>query len=170
MKLRLLLLIVLCTVVHARAQQKITTLILVRHAEKANDGTNDPDLTEAGQQRSQVLRVVLKETHIDAIYSTKYKRTRSTVQPLAEEKHVATQFYEAFKVEEIDRIIKAHLGGTVVIAGHSNNVPWIANILTNTEKYTDWKDSDYDNLLVVSVVERGKTASVIWLNYGAPSN
>ena len=52
------------------AQQTITTFILTRHAEKGDDGTKDPDLTQAGNERAQSLVRLLKNTKVDAIYST----------------------------------------------------------------------------------------------------
>ncbi|HNV30658.1 MAG TPA: phosphoglycerate mutase family protein [Cyclobacteriaceae bacterium] len=146
-------------------QAQPTTFILVRHAEKGNDGTKDPDLTEAGTRRAQLLATMLKKTQVDAIYSTAYKRTRNTVSPLATTKGLSVSGYEAFKTDEIDQILKKHTGGTVVIAGHSNNIPWIANYLTGKETYKDFEDSDYENLLIVTVVEKGKNAKVVWLSY-----
>ena len=157
------LFLVLLTFSIAEAQP--TTFILVRHAEKGNDGTKDPDLTDAGSQRAQVLANMLKKTQVDAIYSTAYKRTRNTVTPLATAKGLIVLPYEAFKTDEIDQILKKHTGGTVVIAGHSNNIPWIANYLTGKETYKDFEDSDYENLLIVTVVEKGKNAKVVWLSY-----
>lgn len=147
------------------AQAQPTTFVLVRHAEKGNDGTKDPDLTEAGSQRAQVLANMLKKTQVDAIYSTAYKRTRNTVTPLATAKGLSLLEYEAFKTNEIDKILKNNSGGTVVMAGHSNNIPWIANYLTGKETYKDFADGDYDNILIVTVVEKGKNAKVVWLSY-----
>ncbi|HRG79877.1 MAG TPA: phosphoglycerate mutase family protein [Cyclobacteriaceae bacterium] len=157
------LFLVLLTFSIAEAQP--TTFILVRHAEKGNDGTKDPDLTDAGSQRAQVLANMLNKTQVDAIYSTAYKRTRNTVTPLATAKGLSVLPYEAFKTDEIDQILKKHTGGTVVIAGHSNNIPWIANYLTGKETYKDFADGDYDNVLIVTVVEKGKNAKVVWLSY-----
>lgn len=147
------------------AQAQPTTFILVRHAEKGNDGTKDPDLTEAGNQRAQLLANMLKKTEVEAIYSTAYKRTRNTVTPLATTRGLSVLPYEAFKTDEIDQILKKHTGGTVVLAGHSNNIPWIANYLTGKETYKDFADGDYDNVLIVTVVEKGKNAKVVWLSY-----
>jgi len=147
------------------AEAQPTTFILVRHAEKGNDVTKDPDLTDAGSQRAQVLANMLKKTQVDAIYSTAYKRTRNTVTPLATAKGLIVLPYEAFKTDEIDQILKKHTGGTVVIAGHSNNIPWIGNYLTGKETYKDFADGDYDNVLIVTVVEKGRNAKVVWLSY-----
>jgi 2,3-bisphosphoglycerate-dependent phosphoglycerate mutase len=145
--------------------QTTTTFILVRHAEKGDDGTKDPDLTEVGNARAQRLVSMLKKAQVDAIYSTAYKRTRNTVAPLAASKGISVTDYEAFKTEAIDGMLKKHQGGTVVIAGHSNNIPWIANYLTGKENYKDFTDTEYENLLIVTVIEKGKNTKVVWLSY-----
>ena len=145
--------------------QTATMFILVRHAEKGDDGTKDPDLTEAGNTRANKLASILKKSEIDAIYSTAYKRTRNTVAPLATSKEISVADYEAFKTEAIDGMLKKHQGGTVVIAGHSNNIPWIANYLTGKEIYKDFADTEYENLLIVTVIEKGKNTKVVWLSY-----
>ncbi len=62
-------------------------------------------------------------------------------------------------------MLKKHEGGTVVISGHSNNIPWIANLLLGREEFKDYDDADYGNVLIVSVVEKGKIAAVTWLSY-----
>lgn len=147
------------------AQKQITTFVLLRHAEKGNDGTDDPDLKPEGQERANHLAQMLAKTSIQAIYSTAFKRTRNTVAPLAAAKALEVQPYEAYKAEEIEEMLRKHVGGTVVISGHSNNIPWIANLLIGKEEYKDYEESDYNNILIVSVVEKGKVAKITWLSY-----
>jgi len=147
------------------AQHKLTTFILVRHAEKVSDGSKNPDLTEEGKKRAQNLVSILSRTSIQAVYSTGFTRTRETVSSLAKSKSLEIKEYEAFKTEAIDKIFKDYEGGTVLICGHSNNIPWIANYLVGTEKFKNFDDNDYSNILIVTVGERGKVASVTWLNY-----
>ncbi len=146
-------------------QQKLTTFILVRHAEKISDGSKNPDLTDEGKKRSQNLVSILKQTSIQAIYSTDFIRTRETVSPLAKSKSLEIKGYEAFKTEVINKILKDNEGGTVLICGHSNNIPWIANYLVGAEKFKNFEDNEYSNILIVTVAERGKVASVTWLNF-----
>lgn len=144
--------------------QTATTFILVRHAEKGTDDPRDPDLSDAGKQRAQLLANLLKETKVDAIYSTPYKRTKNTVGPLALAKSLEIGSM-GVKMEEIDALLKKHEGGTIVLAGHSNTIPGIANYLTGTQDYKNFDDSDYDNILIVTVIEKGKNAKVVWLSY-----
>ncbi len=150
----------------AFTQSTVTTFILIRHAEKGNDGTKDPDLSEVGKQRAESLVKLLKETKIDAIYSTAYKRTRNTVALLAQSKNLPVRSYDAAKMEEVDAILKEFKGGTIVLCGHSNTTPAIANYLTgHKDELKTFDDGDYDNVLVVEVVERGAVSKVIWLSY-----
>jgi 2,3-bisphosphoglycerate-dependent phosphoglycerate mutase len=143
--------------------QPVTTFILVRHAEKANDGTKDPALNEAGLIRAQALAKLMQATKVDAIYTTPYKRTRNTVTPLAAAKGFDVLEYN--KIEEMDVILKKYSGGTVIVCGHSNTVPAIANYLIGKDSYLAFDDSEYGNIIIVSLVEKGKNANVVWLNY-----
>lgn len=148
------------------AQDKITTFVLIRHAEKAMDqSTNDPDLSAVGKKRAQRLADLLNEGEVNAIYSTPYKRTRQTVEPLAVKKGLTILDYEINKEEEIDKMLSAHTGGTIVVVGHSNTIPWMANKLLGVQKYHPWEDGDYDNVWIISVVEKGKSAKLVWVNY-----
>lgn len=165
------LFLIFSLLVYQRAHsQSITTFILVRHAEKASAeemkklDAKDPDLSEAGRQRALKLAALLKETKVDAIYSTNYKRTQNTVAPLAMEKGIVVEGYEPNKGEAIDAMMKQHSGGTVVVCGHSNTTPWVANYLMGNDDLKNFDDSDYGNVLIIEVLERGK-AKLVWLRY-----
>ena len=159
--------ILLSTFAQSCAQQarEITTFILIRHAEKADDGTGDPDLTPAGETRAKLLASMFGSARIDAIYSTNYQRTRNTVRLLADNKNIQVKPYEPFKDEVIQRMLEEHKGGTILISGHTNNIPWTANILLGKETFADYQEPDYGNILIVSVVEKGKVAHVTHLRY-----
>jgi len=64
-------------------RRPVTTVILVRHAEKIIDPNNpDVDLSPAGQRRAQEIVRMFGDAGINAIYATQYKRTQQTVKPL----------------------------------------------------------------------------------------
>jgi broad specificity phosphatase PhoE len=163
MKRLLFLFVIVCS--SACAQQQITTFILVRHAEKDNDGTKDPGLTEAGKQRAEALSKMLKETKVDAIYSTPYKRTRNTVIPLALAKGLSVIDYDAANMSEIESMLRKSSGSTILLCGHSNTTPAIANYLAGNSDLKTFDDMDYGNILIVSVGESRKNAKVVWLRY-----
>ncbi len=147
------------------SKQQLTTFILIRHAEKDNDGTKDPDLTEAGFARAAAIATMLRQTSIAAIYSTNFKRTKNTVTLLAKEKQLQVKEYEAFQERAIIKMLTDHAGGTVVVCGHSNSIPWTANLLTGTEDFPEFDESNYSTMLLVNVLENGKIASAVRLSY-----
>ena len=148
------------------AQDKtITTFILVRHAEKVADGSKDPELTEQGKARALRLADMLQRQPIAAIYSTGFKRTMNSVNPLAQKFSLPVQQYEAFKESEILKMLELHQGKTVVVVGHSNNIPWIANLLLGKKEFEDYHDGYYENILIVNVLEKGVNATTLQIKY-----
>lgn len=164
MKKTCIFLLFLVVIAHVDAQS-ITTVILVRHAEKAIDNTDDPDLKAEGFERANRLAALFKNTPIDAVYATQYKRTKNTVAPLAQQKGLEVQIYQTVNFATINAFIEKHSGGTIVIGGHSNTTPQIANLLTGKEEFKTFPDSEYDNIFILSVVDTGKVAKVTVLNY-----
>jgi len=137
--------------------QETTTFILVRHAEKASDGTKDPALTEAGISRANKILSMFNEADITAIYSTDYKRTKFTVSPIAEAKKIEVTIYDPRKLEKFSASLKKdNIGGMVIISGHSNTTPTLANLLLGEEKFKQFDDSDYGNLLIITTSDNGK--------------
>ena len=137
--------------------QETTTFILVRHAEKAIDGTSDPELTEEGAARANNILSLFQQTEITAIYSTNYTRTKMTVAPLAEAKKIEVAIYNPKKLKDFSlKLLKDNSGGTVLISGHSNTTPALANLLLGEEKFRQFKDSDYGNLLIITFASNSK--------------
>lgn len=134
-------------------KEPTTTFYLVRHAEKAVDGTEDPDLSDAGKQRAMKLASMLKDKHVEKLYATNYKRTQQTLQPLADSLNLEIQIYDHRDAASIERLITDCKGKTAVIAGHSNSTPQLANILINEEIYPKLDESDYTKMW--EVIKKG---------------
>jgi 2,3-bisphosphoglycerate-dependent phosphoglycerate mutase len=156
-KIFTLLLLAVCLTVGVKAQT--STYILVRHAEK--EAGQDPALTPAGELRAQKLLEVLKDYSPDAIYSSNYLRTRSTVTPLAKKFGKEIQFYNPGKQAEFAAQLLAQKGKTIVVAGHSNTVPALANLLLQQTTYADLDDSVYNQFWIVTVTDGKATAKVV---------
>jgi 2,3-bisphosphoglycerate-dependent phosphoglycerate mutase len=164
MKSIALVTLLLVAVLVVQAQSDITTIILVRHAERAEDGSRNPDISEAGKVRAQALANLFSQTKIDVIYSTAFKRTQNTVAPLAGLKMLAVQDYDPTSPWWVDEMLVKHKGQTVFCVGHSNTVPAMINQLTGKEEYKNFADSDYGNVVIVSLREKG-SAKLTWLRY-----
>lgn len=147
----------------------VTTVILVRHAEKKIEPENpDPDLAPEGEERAREIARVFGDAGINAIYATQYKRTQQTVKPLSVLTGVPVTVLNSKETDELlKRIQTSHRGQTVFIAGHNNSVPAIASALSG-ENFSVIPESEYDNLFIVTVYRFGK-AKVVKLKYGRES-
>jgi 2,3-bisphosphoglycerate-dependent phosphoglycerate mutase len=147
----------------------VTTVILVRHAEKNIEPQNpDPDLSPAGQARALELIRVLGNSRIQATYASQYKRTQQTVAPLANRLQLPIVAVDAKQSQEfVRRVLTDNRGQTVFVAGHNNTVPEIINLLSG-ENLPLIPESEFDNLYIVTVYRFGK-AQVVHLKYGAAS-
>jgi len=141
------ILIVLCFVSFTVAQKK--TIILVRHAEKTDATSQDPDLSDAGKQRAVRLAKIIKKYKPGAIYSTDFKRTRETAAPIAARRKLKVEVYDPKKPAElIDSIIKSRTKRSLVV-GHSNTVPGLANLLGKKEVFKNLDDTEYGVIWIV---------------------
>ena len=135
-------------------QTSTTTVILVRHAEK-EDG-DDPELTAAGRERAARLASLLADSTVTAIYSTDTRRTRATADPTAKGSNLDIQVYDPNQLAGFaNQIRDRHAGGTVLIVGHSNTTPALANQLTGNSRLEQFPDDDYGNILVVTLPDDG---------------
>ncbi len=145
------------------AQEDATRIvILARHAEKAPG--DDPDLNEAGHQRARTLAHVLSAWPVDAIYTSQFKRTRQTAEPLSEATGVGAEVVEARDMNALLERIHSGDGRAIVVIGHSNTVPGIARAL-GAPGVKDIPEEGYDDLLIVTVPASG-AATLLHLKYG----
>ena len=154
---------------YATFRRPVTTLILVRHAEKTIDPNNtDVDLNADGQARAQELVRMFGDAGINAIYATQYKRTQETVKPLADRLGLPINQVNAKNTGDLLAQIRAQRSGqTIFIAGHNNTVPEII-AAAGGPQYEIIPESEYDNLFIVTIYRTGK-AKVVKMKYGRPS-
>ena len=148
-------------------RRPVTTVILIRHAEKIIDpNNNDPDLSPAGQARAAELVRMFGDAGINAIYATQYKRTQQSVKPLADKLGLAVNQVNAKNTADLVAQIRSQNSGQVVfVAGHNNSVPEIIAALGGPT-FPVIPETEFDNLYLVTVYRTGK-ARVVKLKYGA---
>ena len=153
----------------ATFSRPVTTVILVRHAEKKIEPANpDPDLTEAGQARAQELARMFGNAGVTAIYATNFKRTQETVKPLADLLGVQPVIIDAKQTAELtNRILTNNRGQTVFVAGHNNTVPEAIAALGG-ERLPIIPENEFDNMFIVTIYRFGH-AKVVKLKYGSIS-
>ena len=152
--------------------QATTTIIFVRHAEKAQNPADDPGLSEAGQRRVAELTRQLVDADvvagIDAIYATPTRRAQETARPLADALNLEINSYDPGDTEPIlEHILKQHKGKIILVVAHSNTVPVLIANLGASKKVPPIAEDEYDNIYVISIPWFGKTKT-IRLRFGAP--
>ncbi len=145
-------------------------VIVVRHAEKTDDGTRNPGLTAAGRTRAETLADALQNANVTGLIASQYRRTRQTLATLAERRGL-----EITVVPAESGGIDAHVAaiaqavrewgsdGILVIAGHSNTVPLIVETLSG-KPVSPIDEAEYDRLFVLLPGESGM--DVITMRYG----
>ena len=157
------------------AAAQATTVILVRHAEKAAQPANDPGLTAAGEERARDLAQLARDAGVTAVITTQYARARATAQPIASALRITPEVVEArgtSHAQDVANAVRAHAGGVVLVVGHSNTIPAIIAAL-GAPQPPPICDPEYDNVYIVTVPASGP-AHVIRAHYGertpAPSS
>ena len=152
----------------AADEPPVTTILLVRHAEKAARPADDPPLTPTGRKRARALRAVVRGAGVTTIFATNRIRTRQTVEPSARALGLSPKILNIRNVQGlVSKILSSHRGEVILVAGHSGTVPRIIEKLGGG-KIPPIHETDYDNLFVITVYARGK-AKVVRLKYGDPT-
>ena len=136
------------------AQHRKLTVILLRHAEKdisENADTANPELSAEGKLRAQRLIKIINKYNPDVIYSTNYTRTRATVMPLARSRRAMIFIYDPQNLNQMVDLIMSGKLKRIVVVGHSNTTPTLANLLIKQDKYKTLAESEYDKIWVIKI-------------------
>jgi broad specificity phosphatase PhoE len=128
-----------------RAQEVV---FLVRHAEKA-DESKDTALSAAGLARARALADKLRDAGVTAIYTSEFKRTRQTAQPLAEALKLTPRAHPAADRAGLVALLhREHPNDRLLVVGHSNTVAGIIAAFGVPEKIAIAED-EFDDLFVL---------------------
>jgi 2,3-bisphosphoglycerate-dependent phosphoglycerate mutase len=163
----------------------VTTVIIVRHAEKDLPASNDIDtpLTEDGERRAETLARMLKVNvsanssvlKVSVVFSTKatsalvkpVKRTLETVNNYADLEKIPIQYYEYSEqgtVDLVNQIESQYVGKSILVAGHSNTVADIVQKLGVDPSVIPQIGNEFNNLLIVTIPPN-RNASLTHLKY-----
>lgn len=139
-----------------------TTYYLIRHAEKdrTNPDNQDPNLNVEGLKRAQGWATYFAPFKIDQIYTTNYLRTKQTVSFVAQQKAVNPIIYDPHNIQ-LDEFLKQTKGKNVLIVGHSNTIPTLANTLIGKEEFKEIDDTDNATLFKVTLNGNDKKAETL---------
>src|SRR6056300_552099 len=144
------------------APESITTIYLIRHAEKdrSDKENKNPELTEEGKQRAERWAEVLGLSKVDAVYSTNYQRTLQTATPIATRNGLEIQTYEPNNLD-IDSLTTRHEGERILIVGHSNTTPMLVNRALGEERFEWIEDTVNGNLFTLTITPSTRGIQVL---------
>lgn len=155
----------------ACGQEGPIVIYLVRHAERIDDevgfdasSTDDPVISEIGEERARLLATMLADAAITQIHSTDLNRTRMTGAPIAEAAGIVIETYNprdlAGFAEQLEQTPGRHL-----VVGHSNTTPELVAELGG-DPASPIEEMEYDRLYIVTLSDG--VASTVLLRFGRP--
>ena len=144
----------------AVAANAAPTVFVVRHAEKASTGGNDPDLSPQGQKRAEALASILKDSQVTSVFVTELKRTQETAAPTAKAAHVTPTVIPANDIGALVEKLRA-LTGNALVVGHGNTIPDLLKALGIATPVSVPED-DYNEIFVVMT---GDNPQLLRLHY-----
>jgi 2,3-bisphosphoglycerate-dependent phosphoglycerate mutase len=124
-------------------------VFIVRHAEKAPTGGDDPELSLAGEKRAEALARILKDSQITAVFVTEFRRTKETAAPMAKMVDLTPTIVPANDIPGLVAKLQG-LHGNALVVGHGNTIPDLMKALGITTPIAIPED-DYSEIFVLSL-------------------
>lgn len=157
------LLLALALVPAAAHAQSETVIYLLRHAETTDppyaDNPPNPPLSEAGHARAAHLARMLENAGITHIYSTDYRRTKQTVQPLSEASGLPVEPYDPRDLGAFAARLR-QIPGRHLVAGHSNTTPALVAALGGAAGTPIDDAREYDRLYILLMQPDGSVVTL----------
>lgn len=162
-----ILIVVVIAICFWRCEQP-TTVMVVRHAERANSNPNDDldPLTTDGLQRAETLAQVTERSGVSVIYVTQKLRTQQTAQPTATARGITPITINDQNIDDLINEVRSgrNRGRVILIVGHSPTVPMIVDRLGGGNVVVG---NQFDNLFVLTI-SRWSPTRLIQATYGEP--
>jgi len=142
-----------------KTEQNLTTIYLIRHAEKKDD-TKNTDLSQEGFERAENWKKYFEKIPIDTFYSSGFQRARHTCQPIAFSRDKDISIYKNHLMN-LKEVIEENKGKTVLIVGHSNRIPTFINSLLGEEKYPEILETEFGNLYIIKELDNKISTELI---------
>jgi 2,3-bisphosphoglycerate-dependent phosphoglycerate mutase len=148
----------------AREASAASSIILVRHAEKAEEPEDDPGLTPEGEERAREVARLLSDVGVTHVHSSDFLRTRATGEPLAQAMGLEIQLYDHREPGPFIGELLATPGRHLVV-GHSNTLPELAELMGGEGYGEIVEEWEYDRLYILTPTRDGM--ETVLLRFGA---
>ncbi len=152
--------------------QATTTVVFVRYAETLGPSDQNPGLSPRGQQRARELARVLGAldvvASVDAIFTTQYRSTQETAEPLADSLQIPVQVVDSNNISGLTRmILEEYKGKIVLVITDAEALPLLIREFHGSKRLAPIAELEHDNLYLVSIPWYGKVKT-LQVKYGAP--
>ncbi|MGS0674395.1 histidine phosphatase family protein [Shewanella sp. 125m-1] len=153
-----------------KADHQAKVIVLVRHAEKRDDGSRDPELSQQGSIRAKALTEALADVDLSQLIASNYQRTQLTLAPIALQRGLDVEIVQVKSgikthINDIVSLVRSSPGNSL-IAGHSNTVPLIINALGGP-LVQQIDEDNYGELYQLRISTTGKV-SLLKTRFGQP--
>jgi|TARA_B100001094_G_scaffold329550_1_gene392546 broad specificity phosphatase PhoE len=150
--------------------QVTTTVIITTHAELETDLSLNSGLSDEGVERANRLASTLSSvdviTGLDAIYTTSYRSTQETAEPISRLLNLPINIVDQDVAEAfIQSIMDDHAGQIVLIVSHPENLPRLIVELQGSKNINPESLIKNDQLFIVTAPWFGKVKT-LQLTYG----
>ncbi|MCC6170614.1 MAG: histidine phosphatase family protein [Gammaproteobacteria bacterium] len=148
----------------------VSTVVVLRHAEKAASPAGDPALTEEGRARAERLAQMFGDAAADLgavrlVISSDARRARETAAPLAARLGLAVRVLPAADVDAVVQTVhREGRGLTSLVVGHADTVPRLIAALGDGPAQVTVEEGDYGSIFIVTISSFGP-AKVLQLRY-----
>jgi phosphohistidine phosphatase SixA len=147
------------------AESKPATLFLVRHAERAGGTALEVPISEAGQERAQLLARMLGDAGITSILVSDALRTQQTAAPIAAKLKQTPVIVKGSDFDQLKAAaMKIPAGTKALFVRHSNELGPLVESLGGG-KIASMADTEFDRMVIVTLLD-GKAVAVSTLRYG----
>ncbi|MGA9116212.1 MAG: phosphoglycerate mutase family protein [Bacteroidota bacterium] len=160
----LILVLVLVGMAYGYWYAPVTTVILVRHAERLND-SDTSSLSPDGFRRARALAHVLCDDPPFRAFVSDRRRARQTAQEVERLLNVPVSVVGAAHTEALADSIAAYPGRTLLVVGHADTLPLLLARLGIVRAPAVARNT-YDDLFLVQYARR---SLFVHLKYGDPS-
>lgn len=153
-----------CLLLGGCCSSTVTTIVLVRHAERLNNTDTTP-LSPAGFQRARALRHALDSAGIQAIFVSDKLRARQTADSLRIAHSLPQIQIPKDSITQLVDSLRGRSGQRLLVVGHSDTVPQIIAAYGLAPPVI--QETEFDKLFILTV--RQRATRLLPLQYGAPS-
>lgn len=133
-----------------------TTVVMVRHAEKASATDPDSLLSAKGHQRAVALVAQLSAFRPTVLYVSERQRTQQTMAPTATRLGMKPLIHSSDAPEALaEAILKLHRGSTIAVAWHHGPHEAFAKALGVTTPLPAWTASTFDRIWLIRIPPNG---------------